>query len=640
MRGFWGLMRAYWFSERWREAWALTIIIALLTAVASKASVWIAEASGELVNSIAFFHNPLNMSPLATLLTNAGMLVLLVMIKDVAFVGVRHLFSSTLHRKWRGWLNSRFNKALLDGNHTHFHVQHAAKGKDGLIAEAPDNIDQRVQDSIKQMTGGAIGLAMGVLGVATSLYFVGQKLIETSTSVAGLEFFGDYGGAVLAFAAVALYVPANTLIAMKLGGILERLTIAIQQAEGSYRAELTTLLRRSFHVAAAGGENVQKEMHDRLYVGIDRTWGRLNWINAGYMSFETIYNFVAARIVAYGPGLLPYMHEQIDLKRYITGAELVNSLISQCSWFIHVMPSIATLNANAKRITDLANAIENVQQPQEFYRLSGRSDFRYDVQHPVFGLTVKRLELMHQGEDAAPFLSAGNIRFRRGEWTLIKGESGSGKTSLIKAINGLWPYGQGDIVFPEGVRSYYAAQDVKLQQVSLKRLVCLPDGDEAHADARVAAVLHKAGLGDFIEYLAAEDREGKIWDQVLSGGQKQKLMLARILLHQPGILFLDEATGALDPDAKIAFHQAIKDNCAGITVISVMHEPEPPKAANGASFYHSILLLEDGIAMKTPIVANPPMEVAAALVQPFPVDGARLRLARIIRAKGKRPGLR
>ena len=277
MRGFWGLMRAYWFSERWKEAWALTIIIALLTAVASKASVWIAEASGELVNSIAFFHNPLNMSPLATLLTNAGMLVLLVMIKDVAFVGVRHLFSSTLHRKWRGWLNSRFNKALLDGNHTHFHVQHAAKGKDGLIAEAPDNIDQRVQDSIKQMTGGAIGLAMGVLGVATSLYFVGQKLIETSTGGHGLEFFGDYGGAVLAFRGGGALRAGKHLIAMKLGGILERLTIAIQQAEGSYRGELTTLLRRSFHVAAAGGENVQKEMHDRLYVGIDRTWGRLNW---------------------------------------------------------------------------------------------------------------------------------------------------------------------------------------------------------------------------------------------------------------------------------------------------------------------------------------------------------------------------
>ncbi len=639
MRSFWGLMRAYWFSERWKEAWTLTVVIALLTAISSKASIWIAEASGELVNSIAFFHDPRNESSLNSLLAAAGMLVFLVVFKDIAFVGVRHLFSTTLHRKWRGWLNTRFNSALLDANHTHFHLQHAARDRNGLAPETPDNIDQRVQDSIKGMTGGAIGLAMGVMGVATSLLFVGQKLIETSTVVYGLEFLGDYGSAILALSAVALYVPVNTLIALKIGRILERLTIAIQQAEGSYRGELTTFLRRSFHVAASRGENVQKEIHERLYVDIDRTWGRLNWINSSYMSFELIYNFIAARIVAYGPGLVPYIHGQIDLKGYITGAELVNSLIGQCSWFIQVMPSIATLNANARRVTDLANAIENVQQPQEFYRLTGRSDFRYGVQHQVFGLTVRSLELMHQGEDAAPFITVSNLRFRRGEWTLIKGESGCGKTSLIKAINGLWPYGQGDIVFPEGVRSYYAAQDVKLQQISLKRLVCLPDSEHAYSDARVASALHKAGLGEFIEHLADEAREGKLWDQVLSGGQKQKLMLARILLHQPGILFLDEATGALDPDAKIAFHQAIKDTCQDITVISVMHEQEPPKAANGASFYDSIVVVADGMAAKRPLVANSPVEVPA-VVQEFPGDGARIRLARMIRAKGRRPGLR
>lgn len=612
MCGFWGLMRAYWFSDRWKEAWTLTVIIAFLTAASSKATVWIAETSGELVNSIAFFHDPRNMTPLASLLTSAGMLVLLVVFKDIGFVGIRHLFSATLHRKWRGWLNGRFNEALLDGNHTHFHLQHAAKDRSGLAPDAPDNIDQRVQDSIKGMTGGAVGLAMGVMGVVASLFFVGQKLLETSTVVSGLEFLGAYGSALLALTAVALYVPVNTLIALKLGGVLERLTISIQQAEGSYRGELTTFLRRSFHVAASHGEKVQKEIHDHLYSDIDRTWGRLNWFNAGYMSFEAIYNFLAGRIVAYGPALVPYIYGKIDLKGYVTGAELVNSLIVQCSWFIQVMPAIATLKANARRITDLAEAIENVQRPRDFYRQTGRSDFRYGVQHAVFGLAVRRLELMHQGEDAAPFVTAENIRFRRGEWTLVKGDFGCGKTSLIKAINGLWPYGQGDIVFPEGIRSYYAAQDVKLPQISLKRLVCLPACHENYPDARVAAALYRAGLADFIEYLDSEAREGKMWEQVLSGGQKQKLVLARILLHQPGILFLDEAMGALDPEAKIAFHQAIKDNCKGITVISVMHEPEPPKSATGASFYDSILLLEDGFAEKVPIAANPPASIPAA----------------------------
>lgn len=640
MRGFWGLMRAYWFSDHWKEAWALTTVIVVLTAISSKAGVWIAEASGELVNSIAFFHNPLNLSPLETLLSSVGMLVALVVFKEIAFVGIRHYFSTTLHRKWRGWLNDRFNQALLDGNHTHFHLQHAAKDREGLAPDAPDNIDQRVQDSIKQMTGGAIGLAMGVIAVATSLFFVGQKLLETSTEIRGLEFLGVYGGAVLALTVVAIYVPVNTLIALKLGGVLQRLTIAIQQVEGSYRAELTTFLRRSFHVAASRGENVQKEIHDRLYTDVDHTWARLNWINAGYMSFENIYSFVAARVVAYAPGLTPYANDQISLKSYITGSELVHSLIFQCSWLIKEMPAIATLKANVRRVTDLAKAIENVQQPQDFYRQTGQSDFRYAAQHPVFGLTVKHLELKHQGDDATAFIAARNLRFRRGEWTLIKGESGCGKTSLIKAINGLWPYGEGEIVFPEGVRSYYAAQDVKLQQISLKRLVCLPDSEEAYSDARAAAALHKAGLGEFIEYLTEESREGKVWDQVLSGGQKQKLMLARILLLQPGILFLDEATGALDPDAKIAFHQAIKENCPGITVISIMHEPEPPQAADGTSFYDSMVQVEDGIAAKTPIVGPRPVEVPAEVVRAFANEGGRMRLSRIIRTKGRRPGLR
>ncbi len=606
MQGFWGLMRAYWFSESWKEAWTLTVVIALFTAAASKTSVWMAEASGELVNSIAFFHDPGNSSPLSSILSSAGMLVMLVFLKDAGITGVRHLFSTTLHRKWRRWLNSRFNEALLDDNHTHHHVQHGGRDQDGSPLPAPDNIDQRVQEAIKGMTGGAIGLAMGVMGVITSLYFVGRKLIETSTVVNGLEFLGAYGGAVLAFAAVAVYVPLNTFVALKIGGILERLTIAMQRAEGTYRAELTTFLRRSFHVAASRGEAVQKDIHSKLYQDIDWTWGRLNWVHSGYMSFELIYNFLAARIVAYGPGLMPYVSDKISLKTYVTGAELVNSLISQCSWFIHVMPAIATLKANARRVTELAVAIERVQRPREFYRATGRCDFRYGTQNAVFGLLVRNLELLHQGDGTTPFLTVPHLRFRRGEWTFVKGELGCGKTSLIKAINGLWPHGGGDIVFPERAKCFYAAQDVKLPQVSLKQLVCLPDSPELFTDACVAAKLHQAGLGEFIEQLGDVDREGKIWDQVLSGGQKQKLVVARILLQQPALLFLDEAAGALDPDAKIAFHQAIKDNCPNATVISVMHEGSPPKSATGAEFYDSVLHIADGIASKRALYADVP----------------------------------
>ena len=316
-------MLAYWRSDRWKEAWGLTLVIALLTALSSKTSVWMAEASGGLVNSIALFHHPDNLTPLPLLLSSAGTLLLLVLVKDAGIIGIRHLFSSTLHRKWRRWMDERFNQALLDANHTHFHVQHATRRENGEHVAAPDNIDQRVLDSIKAMTGGAIGLAMGVLSVVTALFFVGQKLIETSSEVAGLEFLGVYGSAVLAFVAVVLYVPINTYMALKLGGMLQRLNVRMQRAEGSYRGEFTTLLRRGFHVAASRGEEVQRHMHDSLYKDIDATWARLNRISAGYMSFELVYNFMAARLVAYAPGLVPYMAGRIDLKGYVTGAELM-----------------------------------------------------------------------------------------------------------------------------------------------------------------------------------------------------------------------------------------------------------------------------------------------------------------------------
>ncbi|MEX2742107.1 ABC transporter ATP-binding protein/permease [Rhizobium mongolense] len=602
MRSFWGLMSAYWLSQSWREAWGLTLAILVLTALSAKASVWFAVTSGELVNRIAYFHHPTTPSTPTALLTTAATLAAIAIMRDAGFTAVRHFFSTTLHRKWREWLDRCFNEALLDSNHTHFHLQQIGSDANGSAIFAPDNVDQRIQESIKGMTGGAIGLAMGIAGVVLSLGFVGSKLIETSSEVRGLEFLGRYGSACLAFAAIAIYVPLNTFIAAKLGGILQRLSVRMQWAEGSYRTELNTLLHRSIHVAVLHGERAQKAVNKRRYIDIDQTWASQNRVTAGYMGFELVHNFIGSRIVAYAPGLLPYVDNKISLQHYVTGAELANALINECSWFIHVMPDIATLRANARRITDLAEAIETVQRPQEFYARTGPYEFLYAKQDTALGLTVRQIELLHAGVDL-PFLAADELRFLPGEWTLVVGDSGSGKTSLLKAINGLWAHGRGAIMTPRHVRSLYAAQDVRLQAVSLKDLVCLPDSVDEHLDTSVAAALHKAGLGEFIEELSRDGRDGQSWDQLLSGGQKQKLVLARILLLRPGLLFLDEATSALDTQAVHAFLHAIKDHCREATVIAVMHDVSPIQSASGVDFFDSVLTIEKGVAKKIAIAA-------------------------------------
>ena len=172
---------------------------------------WFAVASGELVSGIAYIHHSTTPTTLTSLLNTAATLAIIAIVKDIGFTAVRHFLATTLHRKWREWLDRRFNEALLDSNHTHFHLQQMGTDEAGSDIPAPDNIDQRVQESIKGMTGGALGLAMGIVGVALSLGFVGNILIETSTDVRGFESLGSYGSAVLTFAAIAIYVPDQHL---------------------------------------------------------------------------------------------------------------------------------------------------------------------------------------------------------------------------------------------------------------------------------------------------------------------------------------------------------------------------------------------------------------------------------------------
>ncbi len=615
MRSFSGLMAAYWRSKKWLEAWGLTSVIIILTALSALASVWFAEVSGQLVSAIALLHRPEDPATLRTILESAAILGAIVVLRDIGLIPVRHYFSTTLHRKWRAWLDQRFNDALLDSNHTHYHLQHGATHAIAPNISVPDNIDQRVQESVKGMAGGAIGVAMGIAGVLLSLVFVGSKIVETSAPVNGLPFFGSYGSAFLTLVAVIAYVPIATFVATKLGAVLQALDNTMQRAEGSYRGELNTLLHNSFYTAAASGEIAQKGIHKRRYLDIDRAWARLNKLVSGYMAFELFYNFLGSRIIAYAPGLLPYVDNEISLQTYVTGAELANALIIACSWFIHVMPDISTLKANSGRLTELARAIEDVQRPREFYARTGLSELRYSTQDPKLGLALNDLELMHEGDDV-PFIRTGEHHFTPGEWTLLVGESGSGKSSLFKAINQLWPHGRGTAILPESVRSLYAAQDVNLPPISLKELICMPDLVEAHSDVDVAVALTKAGLAEFAGDLGKEGRNGHSWDQLLSGGQKQKIILARILLLQPGLLFLDESTSALDSDATVAFHQAIKDACPSATVLSIMHDATPPRSSTGKGFYDSVLTIANGTTRKEPLPDTKGGPVGPARVKP------------------------
>ncbi len=613
---FWGLVSAYWLSDRWREAWALSVVVLAITLLLSKAAVWAATASADLIASLADLHQPDLVDPGRVILL-AALAYFGIAFSRSAGMAVRHLVSTTLHRRARKWLIARFDAEILSDERIAFDLMSdrgAAGGGDeapGGKARMPDSIDQRLDTCTDHLYGGLIGLVMGFFGAMASIGFVSAALIARSQPVDFLDragaaanqalegLFGaaiagridlvpgQYGTAILAAVLVALYIPTTTLFAWRVGRVVQLRTLERQRSDGAWRGELASMLNRVGLVAASRGQAAQRTTNARLYAGIDRAWGRQNVWVATMLMFTEVSSFLSQRLLAYVPALPALFSGAMSFRSYVASSELTAELIGGASWFTNVMSEFAVLKANAARLTELADAIERVRDRDRFYGETGIRAFkrRAIIAGPI--LAVEGLALCHRGHDARPFVTLPRMLMRKGDWLHISGASGCGKSSLLKAVAGLWPYGEGRVSVAAGARIFMAAQEADLpDHLTLRELVSYPRRGADFDALAVAEVLSRSGLGSLIRELDAVLHDGRPWRDVLSGGQKQRLVLARMLLQEPDILLLDEATSALDPRGAAEFHVALAERLPEAVVLAVLHADTAPADAFGNPFYN------------------------------------------------------
>ncbi|MGI4943007.1 MAG: ATP-binding cassette domain-containing protein, partial [Janthinobacterium lividum] len=168
--------------------------------------------------------------------------------------------------------------------------------------------------------------------------------------------------------------------------------------------------------------------------------------------------------------------------------------------------------------------------------------------------------------DGARLIENAALRIRRGEWTVISGPSGSGKSSLFRALAGIWPFASGRVRRPAG-RAMFLPQRPYVPLGTLRHALAYPAGPAAHPDAAMRAVLADIGLGAMAGSLDTDAN----WSQRLSGGEQQRLAMGRVLLARPDWLFLDEATASLDPAAEAALHAVLRQRLPDMTVVSIAH---------------------------------------------------------------------
>jgi putative ATP-binding cassette transporter len=171
-----------------------------------------------------------------------------------------------------------------------------------------------------------------------------------------------------------------------------------------------------------------------------------------------------------------------------------------------------------------------------------------------------------------------------GERLLLTGAAGTGKSALVRALAGAWPWGRGRIEVRAGAKLLVLPQRTYVPAGSLRRIVSYPDAADSRSAGEIAAALHKVDLG----HLAARLDEDAPWDRILSGGEKQRLAFARVFLMRPDIVVLDEATAALDLPSQDRLMKRLVRALEDATIVSVGHRPEL------AAFHHRTVALAPG----------------------------------------------
>jgi putative ATP-binding cassette transporter len=156
-----------------------------------------------------------------------------------------------------------------------------------------------------------------------------------------------------------------------------------------------------------------------------------------------------------------------------------------------------------------------------------------------------------------------------GRATLITGASGSGKSTLFRALAGIWPFGKGEVHVPVGARVLFLPQKAYIPIGTLRDAVKYPDEQSTASDQEIVDALDAVGL----DHLASRLDDVAHWSNTLSGGEQQRLALARALVYRPDWLFLDEATASLDEPMEAGVYQQLKKRLPTTTLVSIGHRP-------------------------------------------------------------------
>lgn len=531
------MAKPYFVSEHWKIAWSLLLTVITLAVANVYLLVKLNKWSNTFYGALQEYKTDVIFSSLGDFSILAAFYIL---VNVYAFY-----LEQMLEIKWRTYLTESFIAQWLH-KRTYYLLQ--------LTQKDTDNPDQRISEDIRLFTNMTLALGLGLVravGVFAAFVFILWNLSGTQT----LPYFNITVEGYLVYVAL-IYATLGTVFAHIIGRKLVKLNYAQQQYEANFRYSMVRLRENSENIAFYRGEaNEQRNFIRYFGAVIGNFWQiltkrkQLTWYNSIYSQIAIIFPYLV---------VMPrYLSKAINLGGLMQISSAFGRVQESLSFFVNAYSTIAEWQAVIDRISGFEKDMADMALLD-----TKRIEFVHSSQN---NLDIEALTVLLPNEHL--LINNLNLTVATGEHLLVKGESGTGKSTLMRTLAGLWLFGSGTIRTVQREQMLFVPQRTYLPLGTLREVVLYPGHTEI-ADSLIKLALEKVSLA----YLADHLDTAVDWSRILSLGEQQRIAIARVLLLKPRWVFLDEATSALDTRLEAQVYQALSE-LEQVTLISVAHKP-------------------------------------------------------------------
>jgi putative ATP-binding cassette transporter len=466
-----------------------------------------------------------------------------------------------LQIRWRRWMTEKFISEWLSRDRPYYRIALKRAAGDGSIYT--DNPDQRIAEDLRDFIGDGVVGTQGILFLGIDLLSNIVSLFSFITILWTLSGpFALFGVSIPGYMVwVALiYAAIGTWLTHLVGRKLVPLNFRKQRVEADFRFALVRVRENTEGIALYGGEAEEQRTLLARFAALAANWRELmarykflNALTTGYGQLAAVFPIVVA-----APR---YFAGQVTLGVVTQTSGAFGEVQGAMSWFVDTYSTIAAWRATVERLSTFWRAIQGAREHAfEGVHAGGESGDAYALQQATITLP-----------DGQKLLENAELTLEPGRPILVTGRSGAGKSTLFRAFAGIWPFGSGTVRRPKGRTTLFLPQRPYIPLGTLRHAVTYPAPPNAYSDSEVREALTEAGLAHMIPRLDEEDN----WSMRLSGGEQQRLAIARALLAKPDWLFMDEAMASLDPEAEADLYGVIRRRLPRTTVVSIEHRPAP-----------------------------------------------------------------